>query len=86
MSEWNRTSHVLAWVQNWSGFSDSTVAPRSLNPFVEESDGPTIDAGDVAVMLCGQAAVEAFAKADVEKMKREDTALEKTPMPWHDGV
>lgn len=69
MSEWNRTSHILAWVQNWSGYSESSVAPKTLNPFVDKAEGPEIDAGDVAVMLCGQAAVEAFAKVDAEKTK-----------------
>jgi hypothetical protein len=66
-SEWNRTSHILAWVQNWSGYSESSVAPKTLNPFVDKAAGPEIDAGDVAVMLCGQAAIEAFAKADSAK-------------------
>lgn len=68
-SEWNRTSHVLAWVQNWSGFAETSVSPKELNPCIGEDEiqVPEIDAADLAVMVCGQLAIDAFQQADQQK-------------------
>lgn len=68
--EWNRTSHVLAWIQNWSGFAESNIGPRELNPCIPAVEGPTIDAADLAVMVCGQAAIDHFAACDARENGR----------------
>lgn len=68
-AEWNRTSHVLAWIQNWSGFSEKSVGPKELNPTIPVAEAPTIDAVDLALMFCGQAAVKYFAELDAANGK-----------------
>lgn len=71
-SEWNRTSHILAWLENWSGFAERAVSPRDLNPYEPVIEGPTIDAADLAIMFCGEAAVKYFAECDARKKARTD--------------
>jgi hypothetical protein len=67
-SEWNRASHLLAWIQNWSGYAEQGVDPFELNPYSEtKKREKTIDAKDLAFMLCGQKAAEAFARIDAQQ-------------------
>lgn len=66
---WNHTSHILAALVNNNPFREGEpLTPRQLNPYIDDTDdeeeGPEMDATDLAFLLCGQAAVDAFAQAD----------------------
>ena len=70
---WNHTSHILAAMLNGNPFASRIWLASELNPYLrpaddeaadDDEDGNTISAMDLAYILCGQQAIDEFARAD----------------------